>query len=219
MNVVAITGVLATAVAYARRSADPRAKIDALTAVLVRAEGDGIEVVGHNLENCQASIVSAAAVYEAGAVAVSADRLAGVLGAMPGDLEVALATSDAVLTVSAGRSRYRLATLPVEDFPTPLAVSGDATSFTLSPPDASPLLDVVAAASDDAVTRDSQLGGCRIKPNGASFQHRGRYRRPHRRSARWPRPLCVKADWRRLPDRLRLHAALSECRSGNGRRR
>jgi DNA polymerase III subunit beta len=151
MRFTARAAALAAAVAFAQRSADARAKIKMQAALLLRADRDGVEITGHALDHCHAT-TCVATVYETGAVAVSADRVTALLGAIPGNSDITIASIDAMI-ITAGRSRYRLSTIPADNFPQPLTPKAGA-SVILTPADATALLAAPSAAvSTESTTR------------------------------------------------------------------
>jgi DNA polymerase III sliding clamp (beta) subunit (PCNA family) len=95
MKLTVKAAALVAAVDHAGRSADTRARIAVLATVLLRADCNSVEIIGHNLDRCHAA-TCAASVIEPGAATVSAERLAGVLSAMPESIDVTLATTDTV---------------------------------------------------------------------------------------------------------------------------
>src|SRR6516225_47423 len=103
MRFTARAAALAAAVAFARRGTDAKSQIPVLGCVLLRANGSAVEIIGHNLTSSHTT-TCAATVEQAGAGAVSVDRLAALLGAMSGNFEVTIACVDGALTVMAGCS-------------------------------------------------------------------------------------------------------------------
>lgn len=71
----------------------------------------------------------AAKVAEGGAVTVSASKLGDIVRKFPAGADIAVSTEPNNLIVKSGRSRFKLPTLPVEDFPD-ISVGEFATNFT-----------------------------------------------------------------------------------------
>ena len=68
---------------------------------------------------------------ERGAVTVSARKLIDILRALPENIAVTLKVDDRKATIQAGRSRFTLQTMPVEDFPTVNTAREWPASFSL----------------------------------------------------------------------------------------
>lgn len=71
----------------------------------------------------------AAKVAEGGAVTVSASKLGDIVRKLPAGADIAVSTEPNNLIVKSGRSRFKLPTLPVDEFPD-IAVGEFATTFT-----------------------------------------------------------------------------------------
>ncbi len=95
-------------------------------------------------------------------VCVNAKLLLGIVNKMPADAEIGITAEDTAVTVSSGRSRFKLQTLPVEDYPSMQAASYTAT-FTVN---LSTLLDPVAFAMSNEETRYYLNGAYMHTDNG-----------------------------------------------------
>jgi DNA polymerase-3 subunit beta len=92
--------------------------------------------------------VAEANVDEPGAVAVSADRLSGLLGGFPGNSSITLRSATNALTITGGAAKYRL---PIySDPPAALAIDSEIASVDMAAADLLILLDVSAATGAEA---------------------------------------------------------------------
>jgi DNA polymerase III subunit beta len=108
--------------------------------VLLRTSADGgVEIIGHSPTRMHTACAPAT-VHLPGAAAVSAHRTTGLINATPRGAIVTITCAEGAVTVAAGRSRYRLPALPVNDSQTLLAPGSDAVSFDLTNADVAALL-------------------------------------------------------------------------------
>jgi DNA polymerase-3 subunit beta len=120
MHIIAERDALLSAVSFVERRAKGTA-IPILNNLLLTAGNSTLAVAGHSLDSsAEASLpVDCRA---SGAITVPAKNLAALLhGAREGS-EISMRLDAATLHVQFGKSRYKLPTLPVADFPPPLAV-------------------------------------------------------------------------------------------------
>lgn len=108
-----------------------RNTIPILSNVLIDADGgNSVRVMATDLDLQVVETMSAASVDQPGAITVSAHLLFDIARKLPEGSQVSLTTSDNRLEVKAGRSNFKLPTLPRDDFP--VIVEGDLpTSFEL----------------------------------------------------------------------------------------
>lgn len=108
-----------------------RNTIPILSNVLIDAsDGGSVRVMATDLDLQVVETMSAASVDQAGAITVSAHLLFDIARKLPDGSQVSLTTNDNRLEVKAGRSNFKLPTLPRDDFP--VIVEGDLpTSFEL----------------------------------------------------------------------------------------
>ena len=102
---------------------DPRVrKIVALGAVRLEALVDEghIAVRSNILDLAIDALVVGGEIEERGEIAVPGERLAALVAAVPAGQMVTIAGTDNTATVTAGRSRYRLPILPLDQLPEPL---------------------------------------------------------------------------------------------------
>jgi DNA polymerase-3 subunit beta len=108
-----------------------RNTIPILSNVLIEASDSGrVRVMATDLDLQVVESMSASSVDQPGAITVSAHLLFDIARKLPEGSQVSLTTSDNRLEVKAGRSNFKLPTLPRDDFP--VIVEGDLpTSFEL----------------------------------------------------------------------------------------
>ena len=107
-----------------------RNTIPILSNVLIEAEGNGLKVMATDLDLQVVEHIEAASVESEGSITVSAHLLFDIARKLPEGSQVSLETTENRMDVKAGRSRFKLPTLPRDDFP--VIVEGDLpTSFSL----------------------------------------------------------------------------------------
>jgi DNA polymerase-3 subunit beta len=108
-----------------------RNTIPILSNVLIEAEGNGaLKVTATDLDLQVVENMAAANVEDAGAITVSAHLLFDIARKLPDGSQVSLETAENRMDIKAGRSRFKLPTLPRDDFP--VIVEGDLpTTFEL----------------------------------------------------------------------------------------
>ncbi|WP_017665536.1 DNA polymerase III subunit beta [Porphyrobacter sp. AAP82] len=106
-----------------------RNTIPILSNVLIDAsDGGSVRVMATDLDLQVVETMSASSVDQPGAITVSAHLLFDIARKLPEGSQVSLTTSDNRLEIKAGRSNFKLPTLPRDDFP--VIVEGDLpTSF------------------------------------------------------------------------------------------
>ena len=130
-----------------------RNPIPILSNVLIEAsEGGTVKVTATDLDLQVVEHMSAASVESAGAVTVSAHLLFDIARKLPDGSQVSLETAENRMDVKAGRSRFKLPTLPRDDFP--VIVEGDLpTSFELPSKTLAELIDRTRFAISTEETR------------------------------------------------------------------
>lgn len=93
-----------------------RQTLPVLSNFLVTAGDGDLSVAGTDLE-VEMVARTEAKVADAGESTLPARKLYDICRALPEDVEIALSTEGSRATLSAGRSRFTLATLPAEEFP------------------------------------------------------------------------------------------------------
>lgn len=108
-----------------------RNTIPILSNVLIDAsDGGSVRVMATDLDLQVVETMAAASVDQPGAITVSAHLLFDIARKLPEGSQVSLTTNDNRLEVKAGRTNFKLPTLPRDDFP--VIVEGDLpTSFEL----------------------------------------------------------------------------------------
>ncbi|MGB3469441.1 MAG: DNA polymerase III subunit beta [Erythrobacter sp.] len=108
-----------------------RNTIPILSNVLIDAHEDGsVKVMATDLDLQIVETMTASSVETAGAITVSAHLLNDIIRKLPDGCQVSLVAAENRLEVKAGRAKFKLPTLPRDDFP--VIVEGDLpTSFEL----------------------------------------------------------------------------------------
>lgn len=146
-------GTLLPALAAARRIALRYSTIPILSSLRLEVANARLQIMAHQLDSCLTAEVDAA-IETKGATTVEAEALYGLVSALPAGAHPTFALDRAALVMTHGRSRYRLPTLPAEDFPAVLAVGDRAESVTLARDDVAELLKRgMFAVETDAKTR------------------------------------------------------------------
>jgi DNA polymerase-3 subunit beta len=119
MKLEAKAGDLAGALALAALPLDdPRVrKIAALGAVRLAVGDEGRIAVRSNILDLAVNALTGGEIKEPGEIAVPGERLAALVAAVPAGQMVTITGTDSVATVTAGRSRYRLPILPLDQLP------------------------------------------------------------------------------------------------------
>ena len=118
MKISVERAALLRAMSRAQGVVERRATIPILSNVLIEAGGDSVSIRATDLD-IEAIDVIAAMVERAGAVTVPAHMLHDIVRKLPDGAQIKLEEDQEAgrLSVTAGRSRFQLATLPREDFP------------------------------------------------------------------------------------------------------
>lgn len=122
------------AVSRARKAAAPKSTIPILAMLRLDANEDGLTIRATNMGIAYRETV-AANVETAGAVCAGAQQLYGITSNAVAGSQIELAMKESQLSVVAGKARFKLGTLPVEDFPAIPDVEGEP-----APVEAKPLL-------------------------------------------------------------------------------
>ncbi len=118
MKVIAERAALLKSLSHVQSVVERRNTIPILANLLIKAEDGALAMTATDLD-IEAIVTMDAKVESAGAITISAQTLYEIVRKLPDGSEVALTLDpeDQRVTVSAGRSRFALATLPSEDFP------------------------------------------------------------------------------------------------------
>ncbi|MDQ6996407.1 MAG: DNA polymerase III subunit beta [Mariprofundus sp.] len=121
---------------------EKRHTIPILANVLLQAEDNTLLVTTTDLEVGLRSRAEAL-VEQTGSITVSAVKLFNIIKELDSDQDVSMETGDNFISIRSGRSRFRVASLSADEYPT-LTEEASETSITLS---GSTLADMVAATS------------------------------------------------------------------------
>ncbi|EED35213.1 DNA polymerase III, beta subunit [Luminiphilus syltensis NOR5-1B] len=102
-----------------------RQTLPILSNVLLRVEGNRLELTGTDLEVELLGRVDLAEPGEAGEITVPARKLVDICKSLPEGSEINFSVDSGKATVKAGRSRFTLSTLPAADFPTVESSEGE----------------------------------------------------------------------------------------------
>ena len=128
-----------------------RNTIPILSNVVIDAASGGFSVTGTDLD-MTIETKAEAKVGQKGKTTIPAHLLYDIVRRLPEGSEVEISVADAQASISAGRSKFRLPTLPDEDFPT--INSGDLpTSFTVPGTELRNMIDVTKFAISTEDTR------------------------------------------------------------------
>jgi len=130
-----------------------RNTIPILSNILIDAsDGGSVKVMATDLDLQVVETMSAASVEAPGAITVSAHLLFDIARKLPDGSQVSLETAENRMEIRAGRSRFKLPTLPRDDFP--VIVEGDLpTSFELPARQLAELIDRTRFAISTEETR------------------------------------------------------------------
>lgn len=115
MKLTIETKTLSAALSKVASVIENRNTIPVLSNVLLQAEGDALRIEGTDLDATM-SVTVPATIQDEGGETVSAKLLADIVRKLAGG-ECTLESADGHMVVKSGRSRFKLATLPVEDWP------------------------------------------------------------------------------------------------------
>jgi DNA polymerase-3 subunit beta len=129
MKLVVERATILKALGHVHSVVERRNTIPILSNVLLIAEPAGLRLMATDLDLQIVETIEATVEVE-GATTVSAQTLFDIVRKLPEGSQVSLAQSERRVTVTAGRARFQLQTLPREDFP--VIADGDfPVSFTL----------------------------------------------------------------------------------------
>ncbi len=130
-----------------------RNTIPILANVLLSAEDGGLKCAATDLD-LEITETAPASVSSPGSATAPAHTLYEIVRKLPdgAEVEIALASGDPRLEITAGRSRFQLPSLPPSDFPV-LSAEGLAHSFTMSGADLARLIDRTRFAISTEETR------------------------------------------------------------------
>lgn len=151
MKVVVERATLLKALGHVQSVVERRNTIPILSNVLLMAEPGGLKLMATDLDLQVVETVEAS-VETPGATTVSAHTLFDIVRKLPEGSQVALAQTERRVTVTAGRARFQLQTLPREDFPV-IGESDFPTRFELAATELRDLIDKTRFAISTEETR------------------------------------------------------------------
>lgn len=130
---------------------EKRNTIPSLANIALITSGDALTGKATDLD-IEVTATAPAIIVKQGSTTVSAAMLSAIVAKMPAGALVSLTLDDHVLTIKAGKSRYELQTLPIEDFPR-MASSEYQHSFTMQSHDLARLFNLSKGAMSTEETR------------------------------------------------------------------
>jgi DNA polymerase-3 subunit beta len=156
MKLVIERAQLQRALGAAAAVVERRATIPILSNVLIEAAGDIIRIVASDLE-IQIGVKAEAKIEMPGAVTVGAQLIQSIVRELDEGAQVQLELAEGHLALTSGRSRYKLPTLPAQDFPLMQPVKGE-VAFSLPAPEMATRLKSIAFAQSSEETRYYLMG-------------------------------------------------------------
>lgn len=147
---------LTKAAKEAARLADPKAEALVMRNLLLTARAGKVTFTGSGLAGSMSATV-VAEVAKPGSAAVDG-RVAKLLGGLPPDGTAKITGANDAVTLTCGRSRYRVDALPADQFPPALTAGESPAGITLSAADCRRLFELPAFAISRDRTRNSLCG-------------------------------------------------------------
>lgn len=116
MNISLPRATLLQAIQRCQNIVEKRSTVPILSNILLHAENQTLLITATDLEVAIRSREDAQ-VHAAGSVTVSARKLFDIVKELDADQDVHLETTDTFVSIRSGRSRFRLSSLPAEEFP------------------------------------------------------------------------------------------------------
>lgn len=110
---------------------EKRHTLPILANILMTKEASRVSFLASDIEIQISTTAELSQSEDRGAVTVSARKLIDILRALPENIAVTLKVDERKATIQAGRSRFTLQTMPVEDFPTVNTAREWSASFSL----------------------------------------------------------------------------------------
>jgi DNA polymerase III subunit beta len=152
MKIETTAGTLAAALSMAELALDDKSNIEALKMARVNAKADRCELVVDALDR-RAVASATVTVLERGEAAARCVSLAGVLAGLRPDQAVRLVRDGDDVVISAGRSRFRIPGLPLDNLPQSAGLEAAAAEFSLDVEGALNLIEATSYAASDEETR------------------------------------------------------------------
>lgn len=128
-----------------------RNTIPILSNVLIEARGDRVSVTATDLDIVASDSVGGVSVQQEGGTTVPASTFSALIGKMPGGSMIDLKIDGGRLVIKAGRVRFQIPILPVDDFPIGAAVGGQSFSLPIAS-----ILDAFKLVKDSMSTEESR---------------------------------------------------------------
>ncbi len=142
---------LMRALSHVQAVVERRNTIPILSNILLVAEGDRLSLTATDLD-IEATDAAEAKIKKAGSVTAPAQTLFDVVRKLPEGSEIALDLGEGRLSISSGRSRFSLPTLPASDFQT-MAKEAAPTKFEIAAAELRRLIDKTRFAISTEETR------------------------------------------------------------------
>jgi hypothetical protein len=152
MKIETPAGTLAAALSMAELALDDKSNIAALGMVRLAAGGDRVELVVDALDR-RVAINVPVSVIESGEACARCISLAGVFAKLRPDQAVRLVRDDDDVVISAGRSRFRIPGLPIDNQPQSAELQHAMAEFSLDAEDVLHLIESTGYAASDEETR------------------------------------------------------------------
>ena len=152
MKIETTAGTLAAALCAAELALDDKSNIAALSMARISAENDRCQFVVDVLDR---RVVASApvTVLERGEAAARCSALAGVLAGLRPDQAVRLVRDGDDVVISAGRSRFRIPGLPLDNLPQSAELEAASAEFSLDAEDVLHLIETTGYAGSAEETR------------------------------------------------------------------
>src|SRR5262245_50784847 len=157
MKIAIAAGAVADALALAASIVDEKTRIAVWGAVRIVADAGVVNISATTLARAL-STTAIATVFEAGEVATSAAALASLITELPSDATVTLAGDDRGVTITCGRSRWRLPAVPIADLPPAPVFKAEPVAVTLAGEDLLRALDFCSFAISREQARQCLTG-------------------------------------------------------------
>lgn len=131
--------------------------IPLMSHVVVDAADGKISLLGSSFDR-EAQSWAAAEIHEPGRLCLPADLLSGALSLFAGDKPMVIEVANEIATLTCGRSRYRVATLPPDDFPT-MPEASASVSFPIAVATLRNILTTTTYAADRGKTANLNFCG------------------------------------------------------------
>ncbi len=107
--------VLMPALSLLRSGVERRNSNPILSNLLAESDGKTLKLTASNLEVSVTTKINAAG--EAFSTTIPAEKMTDIVRLLPTDAEIRMAVADTTVTISCGKGRYRLQSLPASDYP------------------------------------------------------------------------------------------------------